>query len=732
MIRYLFKTLISFLFSVALLGVFTLWAVYFSVKEDLPQLPSELENINLSLPTEIYSADGHRIKVLGERHPVPFEEISLHFINAIVAVEDANFYEHNGLDHLALLRALYMNFKKKRITQGGSTITQQLSKNLFFSFDRNWVRKIKELLVALQMEVVFPKPKILQAYCNQIYFGNGAYGVEEASQVYFGKRAKDLTLLQAATLSGLPSSPNDINPFASYERSQKRARYVLDRMEAENFISPSEKEEALESSLELVLPKRETDPNLYFADFVIKELEKDYGKEFVFFGGLKIFTTLDTRLQQYAQKAADNHLKLLDENMALPEEMVEHLQAAAVAIENKTGAVRVMLGGRDYSFSQFNRAVSNNRLPGSSFKPFVYLTAMETLGYNPATLVTDEPVTFEIPGGTPWEPKNFNEEFLGDVILKKALERSVNIISAKMVRELTPEKVIQTARQFGISSALGQNLSLSLGTSAVSPLEMASAYSVIANLGMMNDPYFIQRIEDFQGNRLFERFFHGLQKFSQKSIYPLLDMMKGVVDQGTGRVVRRMGFKHPAAGKTGTSNDFKDSWFIGVTKDISAAVWVGYDSNQSMIQKSGKGLTGAGAAAPIWTFFMQKALDGKKEVQFPVPSGIKFVDVGIHTGLPETKTPGKTLRVALREEVELLPNDTEAESLLSSDVEADSDLESEPEPGSNPEAELENQPESDSENLSSRKDNEPASRLKASSDFPTGPVERNNSLQEAE
>jgi len=659
--RRLIKSLMSLLFAATLVGMFTLVVVYLAVRDELPQLPAQLENINLSLPTEIYSADGRRIKVLGERHPVPFEEISPYFLNAMVAVEDAAFYHHNGLDHLALLRALYMNFKKKRIAQGGSTITQQLSKNLFFSFERNWVRKIKELLVALQMEATFSKQEILQAYCNQIYFGNGAYGVEEAAQVYFGKRARDLTLLQSATLAGVPSSPNDINPFADYERSQRRAEYVLNRMAAENYISPEQREEALNSGLQLAVPRHETDPNLYFADFIIKKLEKDYGKEFVYFGGLKIFTTLDVRLQGYAQKAAQTHLKLLDRSMAPVEERREPLQTAVVAIENQTGAVRVMLGGRDYSFSQFNRAVSNNRLPGSSFKPFVYLTAMESLGYTPATVVADEPVTFDIPGAAPWEPKNFEEEFRGNVILKKALEQSVNVVSAKLVYKLTPEKVIETARRFGITSPLGKNLSLALGTSGVSPLEMTSAYSVIANLGMLNEPYFIQRIEDFQGNRLYEHFFHGIQRFSRKSIYPLLDMMQGVVDRGTGRIVRKLKFRHPAAGKTGTSNDFKDAWFIGFTKDISTAVWVGYDSNHSMIRQSGRGLTGAGAAAPVWTFFMQKALKGKNKVRFPVPEGIKFVDVDIHTGLPAKPSPGKTLRVALREEVELLPPEPQSE-----------------------------------------------------------------------
>lgn len=637
--------------------------IYWGLKDDLPQLPDNLESINLSLPTEIYSADGQLIRVLGERHPVTLAEVSPYFQSAIIATEDSRFYRHSGLDHISLLRALYVNFKSGRIAQGGSTLTQQLSKNLFFSFERNWIRKIKELLIALQMESTFTKDQILEAYCNQVYFGHGAYGVEEASEVYFGKQAKDLTLLQAATLAGVPSSPNEINPFANVERSQSRTRYVLNRMKKEHYISQEQMEMALTSNLELATPKKVSDPNLYFVNYVMDQLEREYSKEFVYFGGLKIFTTLDSRFQQYAQKAVQLHLGQLDRRMEKRAKS-DPLQSALVAIENKTGAVRAMIGGRDYSHSQFNRAVSDNRLPGSSFKPFVYFTAMEELGLTPATVVRDEPIVFEIPGTDPWEPKNFGEEFYGDLILKKALMNSINIISAKLVSQVTPQKVIETARKFGITSPLGNHFSLALGTSPVSPLEMAAAYSVIGNLGVYNQPYFIQRIEDFNGKRLIDHFHRGVRRFSRKSIYPLSDMMQGVIDDGTGRVVRKMGFKHPAAGKTGTTNDFKDAWFIGFTKDISTAVWVGYDDNETMKYRSGRGLTGAGAAAPIWVFFMKKALEGKNEVQFPVPFGIRKETVDIRTGYYPEMTALEVLEVALKEEAVLKPYQPDSDNTM--------------------------------------------------------------------
>ena len=654
-----------FIVSLILISILMVAGLYVWLSKDLPQLPKSLEHINLSLPTEIYSADGERIKVLGERHPVNFEDVSPDFFKAIIAVEDSRFYKHSGIDHRGLIRALLTNLRAKRIAQGGSTITQQLSKNLFFSFERNWIRKVKELLIAFQLEVTFSKEQILEAYSNQIYFGSGAYGVEEAAQTYFKRRAREITLLQAAMLAGLPNSPNNANPFVHYERAMKRTEYVLKRMVAENLISNSEKEDALSSVIDLVHPEVESNPNLYFVNEVLAKLENDYGKEFVHFGGLKIFTTLDTRYQQFALRGARNHLEALKEKIKKPSGPGK-LQVALVAIENKSGAVKAMLGGRNYSHSQFNRAVSNNRLPGSSFKPFVYLTAMDSLGLSPASVVVDEPVTIEIPGSEPWEPKNFDEEYAGNIVLKKALLKSINVISAKLMQQVGPEKVIRTARKFGIKSPLGKNLSLALGTSGVSPLEIASAYSVIANLGIYNEPYLIQHIEDFQGNRLYEHFYQGVQQFAPDTLYPLLDMMQGVVDRGTGRIVRRMGFKHPAAGKTGTTNDFKDAWFNGFTKDISTSVWVGFDDNDSMRTRSGRGLTGASAAAPIWVYFMQKVLAGKTRVKFPVPDNIKFATVDVETGRLPGEFSLEKIQVAVKEDVDLSPLPIEDEELENS------------------------------------------------------------------
>jgi len=656
--RRIFEKIAFSIFTLVMAFSLLSFGLYVDLKGDLPQLPDSLEKINLSLPTEIYSSQGNVIKVLGQRHPVPLDEISPRFTEAMIATEDSRFYSHSGVDHIGLTRAMLRNIRDMRVSQGGSTITQQLSKNLFFSFERKWVRKIKELMIALQIEATFSKEEILEAYCNQVYFGSGAYGVEDASLIYFGKRAKDLTLLQAALLAGLPNSPNNANPFNNFERAMKRTRTVLNRMVSSNFISPIQVEEALETDLELAPRRIQSNPNQYFIQYVISKLEKEYGKEFVHFGGLKIFTTIDSHLQQFAQQAVTTHMKSLDKRMGSREDE-EILQAAVVALENKTGAVRVLVGGRDYAQSQFNRAISNNRMAGSSFKPIVYLAAMENLGISPATVMKDEPVILEISGDRTWEPKNFNDEYFGDLILKRALMKSLNVVSAKLVSDLTPERVIKTARQMGITSPLGENLSLALGATGVSPLEMAGAYSVISNLGILNEPYLIDRIEDFRGNTLYEHFYFGVQRFSQKSIYPLLDMMRGVVEEGTGRVIRRMGFRHPAGGKTGTTNDYKDAWFDGFTKDLSVSVWVGYDSNSSMVDRNGRGLTGGSAAAPIWGYFMKKGLRGKSPANFPVPEGIRFVEVDSETGYISNASTKKTMKVAVKNDVVLtLPPET--------------------------------------------------------------------------
>ena len=381
-----------------LLSIVTLVTIfiagYIYVEDDLPQLPNNLFHTNYRPPTEIYSSDGELLKTIGHRNSIRLNTISWEFQNAILAVEDRRFFNHSGIDPVALIRAMFVNFKKKRLVQGGSTITQQLAKNLFFSFEKSWIRKFKELLIALQMESSFTKSDILEAYSNQIYFGNGAYGIDQASLIYFGKRSNKLTLLQAAILAGTVRSPNKFNPLNNREIAMNRAETVLASMVREGFIDNLQKNNALNSELELKQLKKNYNNNSYFVDTVLEELKTIYGPELVSSGGIRVFTTLNGKLQKKAEEDALHHLEFLEKKI-VPRK--KKLQVAAVTIDNKNGAVRVMLGGKNYRRSQFNRALSKNRMIGSSFKPFVYLTAMQKLNFHPGTVLIDEPTVFKLP-----------------------------------------------------------------------------------------------------------------------------------------------------------------------------------------------------------------------------------------------------------------------------------------------------------------------------------------------
>jgi 1A family penicillin-binding protein len=663
-IKFLQKYMVGIVFISVLIVMSGIGAIYYQVKDELPRIPKNLRYLNQQPPTEIYSRDGKVLKILGDRSYMTLDLISPHFQKAIIAVEDSTFYEHHGLDSVAILRAFYKNTIKGKTAQGGSTITQQLAKNLFFSFEKSYERKLKELLMAFQIESTFSKPEILEAYANQVYFGKGAYGINRASQTYFGKNPSELSLFQSAVLAAIPKSPNKVNPINNKEASVHRASYVLQRMVAEGYISEAERTDALKSELNLRTANTKQNPDSYFVDYVLNEMEEMYEKDFIHFGGLKIFTTLDSKMQQAAHDAANHHIKFL-ENRMVKEDGQGNLEAAVATIDNQSGAIQVLLGGLDYSKSQFNRAVSSNRMPGSSFKPFVYMSAFENLGFHPGTVLVDEPISLDIPGTTPWEPNNFNDKYKGPVILKEALAKSLNVISAKLMYELSPKRVIKTARKFGIKSPLKNNYSLALGSSGVSPLELASAYSVIANLGIYNKPFFVFRVEDYGGNILYDHFIEKTKRFSKKEIYPLLDMMRGVIENGSGRVVRRVGFDHPAGGKTGTTNDFRDSWFTGFTKNYSTSVWVGFDNNSPLIGPNGIGITGAHAAAPIWGTYMKKIHKNIKKKEFKLPRDVRYEQVNYHNGFFSPTKSKDTMRVALHSGV-VLPikqNETITESV---------------------------------------------------------------------
>ena len=641
--------LLAGLAAVAVTGLF------FSVVGNLPRVPMPLSRIIETPPTEIFSSTGERIMILGGREAIPLKRVSPYFIQAVLATEDHRFWEHHGLDKLRTLKALWVTIFKPGKIQGASTVTQQLAKNLFFSFRRTYLRKFRELLVALQIEARYSKEEILEAYLNQIPFGVGAYGIEQAARYFLGKPAMELNLEEAALLAGMPKSPVRYNPYRYYQRAKKRQRVVLDRMVAVGFITSEEAQRALQRELKLQPLKDRNRPGSYFLDVVLKNLEQRYGPEVVYHGGLKVMTTVDTRLQSLAVDSMQSGLLKLDQIIGTTDQTQSsisnsplHPQGALVAIQTNSGAVTALVGGRDYSETEYNRSTQNNRLPGSGFKPFVYYTALESLDLSPASVMLDKKIKIAVSGAPDWVPRNFDRTYEGPMILRRALVKSVNSISAQLIAKTGAEAVLETAKRCGITSPLKPVYSVALGTSGVSPLEMASAFATFATGGVYHKPFLIRRVEDSLGRVLEEHIVGGTRTLDAAIAYQLVDMMRGVVNEGTGVAVRRLGFKLPAAGKTGTTDDYRDAWFTGFTPTLSVCVWVGYDRGAGMRDTRRRGITGGRAAAPIWADFMIQATSGEPPRDFIVPSGIRFEKVDPTTGSVADSWTLHPMQVALR------------------------------------------------------------------------------------
>jgi len=616
---------------------------FFVLIEDLPHIPDDLRNLVYSQPTEIYAADGSLVHRLGGKSYVPLAQISPNFQHALLAAEDGEFYAHHGIDKIAIARSAIL-----RGFRGSSTLTQQLVKNLFFSFQNPWSRKPKEILISLQIESTFTKEQILEAYCNWVYFGGTAYGIQDAAQQFFGKSAGDLTIPEAAMLAGIVNSPINLNPYSSYENALKRQRLVLRRMKSKGFLDEAAYNLATADSIKLSgQPAYGND----FVDYVIAEAEKQYGHEAVYYGGLKIYTTLDPQLQAIAEEVVAQGVAQLEATL---DSTGAPLQGALAAVSVPTGEVRALVGARKYVPGGFNRAVNSNRHIGSGIKPFVYYAALENLQITPITIVNDTAVTFKLPKQKPWTPRNFDRRHRGRLTLKSALMQSVNVISAQLTDQQTPKRVVETCQRFGISSLEEKKdavLSLSLGTVGISPLEMAAAYAVFANNGVYFKPITIKRVEDLNGVILDRAYAFGDTRFDPKLIYQMLNMMQGVVEGGTARVIRAMGFDAPAAGKTGTSTEFIDAWFTGFTTALSVSAWVGYDRDYQMYtRKPRRGVDGARGGAPIWTEFMKRAQTFYPPHEFEMPAGLKIWYVNPVTGA-QAPDPQFGIPVALPEDV---------------------------------------------------------------------------------
>ena len=545
------------------------------------------------------------------RLPVKMDKIPKHVRAAFVSIEDNRFYEHSGIDYRGTFRAFISNLKGEEV-QGGSTITQQLAKNAFLTQERTISRKIKEAFLARQMENKYTKDEILNMYLNQIYFGEGAYGVESASLTYFGKHVQDIDLAEAATLAAIPKSPNYYDPMENPKANKERRDIVLDQMVKYGHITQADAAKAKAENVKI--RKEETDGKKkdlrsYFFDYICQQVIDKYGADMLYKGGLKIYTTLDSSMQAKAERA----IRYLPDIWTDDPDHLTQPQVGLVALDPTNGYIKAMIGGRGQD--KFNRAVLAQRQPGSSFKAFVYLTAMDN-GLNAATMVDDKPLKI---GG--WQPQNAGGGFHGTVTFRTALSRSFNIPAIRVALRVGTDKVMRMAKACGITSLVEEgpytdnNPAMALGglTKGISPLEMAEAYGTIANNGVLNQPVSIIKILDRNGKIIFEHKHAPKQVVSAKAAYQTTDMLKDVLISGT---AGGSGLGRPAAGKTGTTDYSKDAWFCGYTPNLSCAVWVGDDRNRSM-----GAMYGSGAPLSIWHDFMINAIEEVPYADFVRPAG---------------------------------------------------------------------------------------------------------------
>lgn len=561
-----------------------------------------LETYSPKSTTRIYADDGTLFAELfvERRIPIPLSDIPKHVRDAFIAQEDVRFYKHIGIDLRAILRAAYNNLTKGRIVEGASTITQQLARNLFLSPEKTLKRKIEEAILAIQIERTYSKDEILNLYLNLIYLGEGAYGVEAASLSYFGKRTKDLTLPEAATLAAMTKAPSRLSPLRNPEKVLQRRNSVLKKMLDAGFISKKEYEEAIKAPLGVVPRKFFERKTGYFIEYIKQLLEENFeGKETIYTRGLEVKTTLNLKMTDYAYEAISKGLK---EYLSRHPKEKEPPEVALLAIEVKTGDIKVMIGGKDFVRSPFNRAYQAKRQPGSAFKPIIYLTALSK-GFSPENILLDSPISYKDPWTQKiWAPKNYKNEYHGYVTMRRALELSLNTATVRLLESIGIDDVLEMAQKLGIESKLHPNLSLALGTSEVTPFELATAYLTIARLGSRIEPGAIKEVRSLLGELLYEDEREAEEVIDPRISYELIKMMEGVIKSGTAKRASRIPYE--IAGKTGTTDDFRDAWFVGFSSDLLCLVWVGYDQNK----KLGPNESGAQAALPIWIEFMEKAL----------------------------------------------------------------------------------------------------------------------------
>ncbi len=704
---------------------------YLATAKGVPSI-EEIKRYKPTNGTKVYADDDTLIGEFKVEKGIymPLSSMPEHLKNAIIAVEDSRFWQHKGIDYIGIGRALIKDIMHMSLKEGGSTITQQLAKMIFLTPEKTIQRKIREAQLAIKLEKELTKNEILELYLNRAYFGHGAYGVEMASRLYFGKSVSQINLPEAALLAGLLKAPNAYSPYNNLVTAKHRQEIVLTRMQEEGYIKPSEMKWAKNYEIRLSSLRTNKDAHNYFLEYVRQKLEQDFGVEMVYKGGLKVYTTLDKSAQIHAQRALQEGLREIDKRMGWrgpigksdelktasseentisftasigdistgvvvsvsPKEAIikargvtgklmlsdalwasnvfdkktgkikniknftlkdilssgdivwvrfkgisgkqitfsleqePEVEGSVVAIEPETGFIKALVGGFNFARSEYNRAVYARRQVGSAIKPIIYATALEK-GFTPASIINDEPVSYPDGLGGKWEPQNYDHKYYGPTRLREALAYSRNIVTVKLVDAVGIDKVISFARDIGVNSEMPRDLTIALGSTGMTPLELANVYSVFASGGIRNKPIWIRYITDSNGNVLVSNEPEGVEVLSQQTSFIITSMLKDVVEYGTGM---RANIGRPVAGKTGTTNDYKDAWFVGYTPQLVGCVWVGFDD---MKRSLGPGEVGGRAAAPIFANFMRSVLSEKPILDFPVPEGVVRVSIDPSNGL---------------------------------------------------------------------------------------------------
>lgn len=618
---------------------------YISIVSGLPPT----ESISLFIPpvaTKVYDDNNALLSefFIERRELTSLENVPEYLKDGFICIEDKLFYKHWGVDILALIRSFITNILHMRIVQGGSTITMQLARNMFLSMEQTMVRKLKEIALAIKIERVYTKDEILEKYLNQINFGQGRYGVATAAKYYFNKDLSELTLSECAVLIALPRSPEKYSPYKHPEIAKQRRNFILQKMFENDLMDSIKYEEAISESLIIVEQKGENRIGEYYLEEIRKYLELKYGPEFLYRSGANIYTALNTSIQKAAEEILEKHLVNIEkeykfkntkskyDSLGLSDtvKLSPYLQDALVVMDYHTGEVKALIGGRDFSMSKFNRATQARRQAGSAFKVFVFTAAIDN-GFTPNDIVLDLPIVLEVPGvDSIYRPSNYDRKFLGPITLRKALKHSRNLAAIRLIRNIGPELVVQYAHNLGVQSPLLAVVSLALGACEVSLIEMVSAVGTIANLGERLQPIFIKKITDKDGTIIEISNPIPEKKLAAQISYIMITMMRSVVDGGTAYRIRKY-YKGPAAGKTGTTNNYSDATFIGFTPNYIAGVWLGYDNNDRIF----RGATGGHIAAPIWGELMAR-IDSLPGSEFPEPTGLVRCKICPETGLLAT------------------------------------------------------------------------------------------------